>query len=115
LIKQGEIYLVDFGKRYKSEIGKIRPAVIMQNNFLNRVIKKKIYKQVLVVPVSTSEVEDDFRLFLPKRDRLQKDSFIVSNWICTVDIEHVQVQKGVIARLSSTEIEKLKEKICNII
>ncbi len=38
MIQQGEVYLVDFAKKYNSEFGKVRPAVILQNNFLNRVL-----------------------------------------------------------------------------
>jgi len=114
-MKQGEIYLVDFGKRYKSEIGKVRPAVIMQNNFLNTMLNRQKYKNVLVVPITSDNVVTEYKIALGKRDKLQKDSFIIANWICTVDIEHVQVQKGVIARLNGIEIEKLKEKICNLI
>ena len=34
MIEQGEVYLVDFAKKYNSEFGKVRPAVILQNNFL---------------------------------------------------------------------------------
>ena len=43
MIKQGEIYLVDFAKKYNSEFGKIRPAVILQNDFLNRSLEETLY------------------------------------------------------------------------
>ena len=33
MIKQGEVYLVNFGHKYNSELDKIRPAVVIQNNF----------------------------------------------------------------------------------
>jgi len=43
-MKQGDIYLVNFGKKYNSEIGKIGPAVIVQNNYLTGVTHiKKFY------------------------------------------------------------------------
>ena len=115
MIRQGEIYLVNFGKKYNSEIGKIRPAVIIQNNFFNRTVDRNLYKQVLVVPLSSIGVENDFRLKIKARDRLEKDSFIISNWICTLDFEHILVDRGVITKLDSSELEELKRMICDLI
>jgi mRNA interferase MazF len=114
MISQGEIYLVDFGKRYNSELGKIRPAVVMQNNFFNAAIKEKIYKQVLVVPLSTKQIEDDYRMACKARDNLKKDSFIIANWICTLDVEHILIDRGLITKLDESELATLKDKICNL-
>jgi len=113
-MKQGDIYLVKFGKKYNSEIGKIRPAVVIQNNFLNLTLEKKIYKQVLVAPLSSVEIEDDFRMKIELRDKLEKDSYIITNWICMVDIDNILLDKGLIAKLNEEEIKELKEKICNL-
>ncbi len=114
MIRQGDIYLVDFKKKYNSELGKIRPAVVMQNNFLNRTIEKKTYQQVLVVPLSSVAIEDDFRMKIQSRDRLERDSFIIANWICTLDFDNVLVNKGLITQLTDNEFTQLKEKICNL-
>ncbi len=115
MIRQGEIYLVNFGKKYHSEFGKIRPAVIMQNNFINRTIEKNIYKSVLVVPLSSTTINDDYRLVIKARDNLKKDSECVANWICTLDISRILTHKGVITTLSESEFKELKEKVCNLI
>ena len=115
MIKQGEIYLVNFGKKYNSEIGKIRPAVILQNNFLNRTVESKLYRQVLVIPLSTVQIEDDFRMKIIARDRLEKDSFIISNWVCTLDFENILVEKGGLTKLNSSELEDLKKRFCSLI
>ncbi len=112
MIKQGEIYLVDFGQKYNSEIGKIRPAVVMQNNFFNKAVKSNVYKQVLVVPLSTLPIQDDYRIFLKARDNLKKDSYMIANWICTLDFEHILVDKGLIAKLDEDEFELLKQRVC---
>jgi len=114
-IRQGDIYLVNFGKKYNSELGKIRPAVVVQNDFFNMAVKDHIYKQVLVVPLSTKEIEDDYRMACSARDNLKKDSFIIANWLCTIDIEHILVERGLIARLNEDEFGVLKEKICNLL
>jgi mRNA interferase MazF len=114
MIRQGEIYLVDFGQKYNSEIGKIRPAVVMQNNFFNKAIKSNVYKQVLVAPLSTLPIEDDYRIFIKARDNLKKDSFMIANWICTLDFEHILIDRGLIAKLDEDEFGLLKQRVCTL-
>ena len=115
MIYQGDIYLVNFGKKYNSELGKIRPAVIMQNNFFNRALKNKIYQQVLVVPLSTLPIEDDYRIAIKARDNLKKDNYIIANWICTLDYEHILIDKGLITKLKEDEFKLLKNRVCSVI
>jgi len=114
MIKQGEIYLVDFAKKYNSEFGKIRPAVILQHNFLNKAIQESIYQSVLVVPLSTQDIQTEYKIELSPRDKLKERSFIVANWICSLDFKRVQLDKGVITKLLDTEFETLKSKICSL-
>ncbi len=114
MIQQGEVYLVHFAKKYKSEFGKVRPAVILQNNFLNRALHDTNYQSVLVVPLSTKDEQTDYKIEITPRDNLKERSFIVANWLCTLDIERIQLDKGVITKLSSYELEQLKAKICDL-
>ncbi len=113
-IRQGEVYLANFGTKYNSELGKIRPAVVVQNNFFNRALKSKDYKQILLVPLSTKPIIDDYRIPIKARDNLQKDSFIIANWICTIDFEHLLVEKGVLTKLSEDEFNELKKRVCDL-
>ena len=115
MIKQGEIYLVDFAKKYNSEFGKVRPAVILQNNFLNRSLEDNLYQSVLVVPLSTQDIQTEYKIEITPRDNLKEKSFIVANWLCTLDLKRVQLEKGIITKLSSDEIQHLKSKICDLI
>ncbi len=39
-MKRAEVYLVNFGKKYNSEFGKVRPALIIQNDVANRNIDR---------------------------------------------------------------------------
>ncbi|MBN2825807.1 MAG: type II toxin-antitoxin system PemK/MazF family toxin [Campylobacterales bacterium] len=112
MIRQKEVYLVDFAKKYHSKFGKIRPAVIMQNNFINRTLESKKYRSVMVVPLSSTTINDDFRVVISARDKLKEDSECVANWICTLDISRVQVDKGILTTLSDSEFEELKAKVC---
>jgi mRNA interferase MazF len=115
MIEQGEVYLVDFAKKYNSEFGKVRPAVILQNNFLNRSLEDNLYQSVLVVPLSTQDMQTEYKIEITPRDNLKEKSFIVANWLCTLDLKRVQLEKGIITKLSSDEIQQLKSKICDLI
>ncbi len=115
LIEQGSIYLVNFGKKYNSEFGKIRPVVVLQNDFLNFYIQESEYKSVLVVPLSTVQATTEYKIEIKARDRLKKDSFIVANWICSLDIDRILTEYGVITKLRDDELSLLKDKICSLI
>jgi len=115
MIQQGEVYLVDFAKKYNSEFGKIRPAVILQNDFLNRSIEESKYQSVLVVPLSTQDIQTEYKIEILPRDNLKEKSFIVANWLCTLDLKRVHIDKGIITKLKSDEFQNLKSKICDLI
>ena len=115
MIEQGEVYLVDFAKKYNSEFGKVRPAVILQNNFLNRSLDVSKYQSVLVVPLSTQDVQTEYKIEIGPRDKLKEKSFIVANWLCTLDLKRIHLDKGMITKLDSDELQKLKAKICDLI
>ena len=112
MIKQGEVYLVDFAKKYNSEFGKIRPAVVLQNDFFNRALEDTKYQSVLVVPLSTKDTQTEYKIELSPRDNLLEKSYIVANWLCTLDLKRIQLHKGIITRLTDSELKQLKDKIC---
>ena len=114
MIEQGEVYLVDFSKKYNSEFGKVRPAVILQNNFLNRALEISKYQSVLVVPLSTQDIQTEYKIEVMPRDNLKDKSFIVANWLCTLDLKRIQMDKGIITKLSSDELQQLKRKLCDL-
>ncbi len=115
MIQQGEVYLVNFAKKYNSEFGKIRPAVVLQNNFLNRSLSISKFQSVLVVPLSTQDIQTEYRVELPPRDNLKEKSYIVANWLCTLDFKRIQIEKGLITKLDDNELSNLKSKICSLI
>ncbi len=69
----------------------------------------------MVAPLSTVDIEDNFRIKILPRDNLQKSSFIISNWLCTLDYEHILLDKGLITKLTDVELSKLKQAICSLI
>ena len=109
-IKRGEIYLVDFGKKYQSELGKIRPAMILQSNYVNDNLDVARFKSVLVVPLTTDIKGGRFRFKLPAREKLEKESELIINWMCTVDLKRV-VSTEPLTILSQNELIELKTKL----
>ena len=109
-MKQGEIYLVNFGKKYNSEFGKIRPAVILQNNIANRNIDKVYFKGVTVAPLTTSLYSSSVRVRIEARDDLDKTSDICINELCTLDISRFELTK-MLTILTEEELSVTKEYI----
>ena len=90
-MKRGEIYLVNFGKKYNSEFGKIRPALIIQNDIANRNIEKVAFKGVTVLPLTTLIRGGDVRVNIGARDDLKKESEVCINEVCTLDISRIKI------------------------
>ena len=109
-IKRGQIYLVDFGKKYQSELGKVRPALIVQSDYVNDNIDVAPFKSVLVIPLTTDIKGGRFRLSIESREKLEKKSELIINWMCTVDIQRI-VNKTVLTTLTKNEWELLKPKL----
>jgi len=89
VIKRGEIYLVNFGKKYNSEFGKVRPALIVQNDVANRNIEFVAFKGVSVLPLTSVICGGDLRVLVQKRNNLEKNSEVCINEICTLDLSRI--------------------------
>ena len=104
-MKRGEIYLINFGKKYNSEFGKIRPALIIQNNVANRNIDKVEFKGVTVIPITTNLCGGNLRVKIQSRENLIQDSEICINELCTLDLSRIDLDK----KLTTLNIEELEE------
>ena len=109
-MRRGEIYLVNFGKKYNSEFGKIRPALIIQNNIANRNIDKVAFKGVTVLPLTTNITGGSVRASIPARDKLQKESEICINEICTLDLSRIDLS-NILTSLTEREQQEVDEKL----
>jgi len=110
-MRRGEIYLVNFGKRYNSEFGKIRPALIIQNNIANRVIGKVAFKGVTLLPLTTRISGGSLRVTLEARDHLRQRSEICINEVCTLDLSRIDLDRC-LTTLTPKEMEEVEEKLC---
>ena len=109
-MKRGEIYLVNFGKKYNSEFGKIRPALIVQNDTANRNIDKVFFKGVTLVPLTTFISGGDIRVLIEAREKLQKNSEICINEICTLDMSRI-VMDECLTILTDKEMAEVSNKM----
>jgi len=109
-MKRGEIYLVNFGKKYNSEFGKIRPALIVQNDIANRNIDRFAFKGATVVPLSTNLYGGDLRVRVAKRDFLEKESEVCINELCTLDVSRIQLE-NLLTVLSAEEMQEVNIKL----
>lgn len=111
-MKRGEIYLVNFGKKYNSEFGKIRPALIIQNNIANRNIDKVEFKGVTVIPITTNLCGGSLRVKINSRENLKQDSEICINELCTLDLSRIDLNNKLLT-LNKEELEEVKIKLIN--
>ena len=109
-MKRGDIYLVNFGKKYNSEFGKVRPALIIQNDTANRNIAKVEFKGVTVIPLSTNIYAGDLRVLISKRDKLEQVSEICINELCTLDLSRIFLD-NILTVLTSDEINEVDNKL----
>jgi len=107
---KGEVYLVNFGKKYNSEFGKIRPALIIQNNIANRNISKVEFKGVTLMPLTTNISGGNLRVKLDKKDALEKLSEVCINELCTLDISRINLDK-LIYTLNDNQIQEVNDKL----
>ena len=102
--QRGEIYLVNFGRITTAEIGKVRPALIIQNNIGNK------YSPTTIV-AAIHEADETKELpvcVLVKKgiDGLTKDSLIDTGHLLTVDKRRLGKKYGEIPFSIQQEVDK---------
>lgn len=105
MLYKGDIWLINLNPIKKNnEMGKIRPALIFQNNELNQ----NDYPTTIVIPLSTVLIDDaePIRYRISKRDKLEADSDIVITQIRAIDNSRF-IEK--IASLSANELTIVKQ------
>ncbi len=110
-IKKGEIYLANLGDVKHTDIGKIRPVLVFQNDMLNRMVSDGLYNDVIVIPLSSKIRENDFTLYLPKRDRLEKKSVILCNAMKMISAKRLMTEEGVLTQLMPSEMEEIEKRV----
>ena len=103
--KRGDIHLVNFNPSKGTEAGKIRPAVILQSDYLNNAE----HPSTIVIPLTTQIIPkaNPLRLTIKARDKLQQDSDIMLDQPRAIDNQRITSEK--LTSLSEKEMMVLEE------
>jgi len=111
MIRRGEIYLADLGNVRHTDIGKIRPVLIFQNDYLNRMVDDGLYGEVIIVPLSSTSAVSDFTIQLAPRDRLRKQSTILCHAVKMIATKRLLTDRGLLTRLSEHELKQVERRV----
>lgn len=106
-IRRGRVYVVDFNPRVRTKPGKIRPAVVVQDDLLN----EASYPSTIVVPTTTRLVEttSPLRLRLPAGAAgLERESDVLLAQVIAIANESFRKELGV---LPGDLFEELTERL----
>ncbi len=108
MIRKGDLYLADLSGKVEHNIGKKRPVIVFQNDFLNRAVLEETYRDLIVIPLSTQIIPSSYRLPLPPRAKLEKESDAVCLALCSIDVNTLDLQTGLLGRLTLEEIHTVE-------
>lgn len=95
-IGRGEIWIVNLEPSYASEPGKIRPVLIVQSDLINAAG----HSSIVICPLSSQKKRKEGRLRISvkaeSKNGLEKDSYVLTDQIRTIDINRFQEKVGVI-------------------
>lgn len=111
MVKQLAIYLVNFNPSKGTEAGKIRPALVVQTDLLNRLD----HPSALVMPLTTqlSSVDNVLRFRITRREELVQDSDVMLDQIRAIDQRRFCSQA--IAHVSEEEWQQIKRMFCRLL
>ena len=105
-LKHGYLYLADLNPSYGSEPGKLRPVLVIQNNFLNQMNHSSAW----VLPCTTKCVgENILRVELPKNIAgNSQESEIMIDQSRAIDCRRIKKE---LEPLPKTILKEVKEKL----
>ncbi|MBE0470870.1 MAG: type II toxin-antitoxin system PemK/MazF family toxin [Methyloprofundus sp.] len=108
---RGGVYLANLNPSKGFEPGKVRPVLVLQNNWLNELS----HPTVIVLPLSTSLIDDaePLRFRLLPRDRLQKTSDVLCDQIRALDIR--RITSDCLTLLSPNEIQRVEKSVQQVL
>lgn len=110
--KRGEIYIADLKPSFGREIGKTRPALIISDNALNKVLPT-----VIVIPFSSivpQNIGPDFVKFSNQKG-LKKTSVLVVNQLGAIDRLRLVEKVGKISKQKLSEVEEAIKLVLGLI
>lgn len=106
--KFGDIYLTKFHPVRGSEIGKYRPAVVV-----NEQINKIDDRLVMIAPITSARVDkrNEFELVLKKDRNLKKTSYLLLWYLRVIDVNRLEYKIGT---LPKSAINRAKAALKNL-
>ena len=103
---RGDVVIVNLYPKKGSEVGKIRPAIIVSGDDENAILDT-----VILMPLSTDLIDDmePYRMRLLAREGLKEDSDILINQIRALSKSRI---KEKIAKLTSAEYDGVIGNLC---
>jgi len=95
-MKQGDVYLVDLDPRHRTEVGKVRPALIISVDEMNDHAPR-----VIIAPI-TSNVSRVYKseMLIPTTGGLEKESKVMLNQVRSIDKGRLKKRLGQVDRLT---------------
>jgi mRNA interferase MazF len=110
MVCRGEIWLINLNPIKKSnEMGKVRPALVYQNDELNH----NDYPTTIIIPLSTSLIDNTqpIRYRITKRDDLKEDSDLVLTQIRAIDNDRFIKKLAILTTKEMLIVKKLFDEI----
>ena len=110
-LRRGGVYLANLNPSKGSEPGKVRPVLVVQNNWLNELS----HPTVIVLPLSTVLINDaePLRFRLQPRDQLHKTSDILCDQIRALDTR--RITSDCLTLLSSSEMQQIEQSLQQVL
>lgn len=110
-MKRGEVWVANLNPQRGREVGKIRPALVLQADWLTG----QGAPTVLIAPMTTQRWEslDALRVEVPARDRLRKNCYVLAEKLRALDRD--KFGEGPLATLTGTEMEAVERNLLAVL
>lgn len=111
-VKRGEIWLANLNPGKKSEPGKTRPVLILQDQALLDIS----HSSTVVIPLTTKLINDTYplRVRVAAQDQLEKDSDLLIDQIRAIDNSRLS-SKGPLTRLDEKKLSQIYAAVFEVI
>ena len=111
VLSRGQVWVASLNPSRGGEIGKVRPVVVVQGDWLSLAQSRT----VVVLPLTTDvrREAEPLRVTIPARDRLRADSQVVVEQPRTLD--RSRIGEGPITELSPDEMKRVEESLLAVL
>lgn len=108
---RGGIYLANLNPSKGAEPGKVRPVLVMQNDWLNEVL----HGTVIVLPLTTVLIDDaePLRFRLNPREKLLKTSDVLCDQIRALDTKRITSDR--LTSLTAHELQIIEKNLAQVL